>query len=185
MKRAWTLVELVCVVAIIVTLAAITYPVFARARFAAKIASSTNKLRQLYVATKLYQADHNEDTFGTLEQMGLPDAYFVMTNRFGLQEDMIMSSCGAHWSAQPAPGADVHNFIYFPGDGAPPFPEQARTWRDNLVMFFDQHCNPPSVDLRNRFHTKFGLGILFGGNTVRVHRKGDLFKPEFWSRPMD
>ncbi len=185
MRRAWTLVELLCVIAIITVLAAISFPVFSQARLAAKITSSSNKLRQLYIAVKLYQADSNEASFGTLEQMGLPDAYYVMVNRFGLPNEVILSSCGPHWSAQPAPGAGVHNFVYFPGEGDPPFPEQAAQWRDRLVMFFDQHCNAVDVDLRNRFHKKFGLGILFGGNVVRRRKTGDMFKPEFWSDPSD
>ncbi len=185
MNRAWTILETLSVLLITVVLAAVSYPVFAGVKREAKIRSSGAKLQQVYMATMIYREEHDGGGFGTLEQMGLPSAYFVVTNRFGLSEESMNSSCGAHWSVQPAPGADVHNFVYFPGDGSSPFPDLAVSWQDRLVLYFDQHCNSSEVDVRNRFHEKLGVGVLMGGNLVRRRGRGDLFKPEFWSAKVD
>lgn len=75
--------------------------------------------------------------------------------------------------------------MYFPGEGEPPFPQQAAAWRDQLVMLYDPHCNLADVDVKNRHHLKFGIGILFGGNTVRRNRRGHMHDPAFWSDQPD
>ena len=58
-KRGFTLIELLVVVAIIAVLAAILFPVFARAKEKARITSCTNNLRQLGTAFAMYRTDHD------------------------------------------------------------------------------------------------------------------------------
>lgn len=59
MKRAFTLIELLIVIAIIAILAAILFPVFARAKESAKKAQSSTQLRQIGTAWQLYNSDHD------------------------------------------------------------------------------------------------------------------------------
>lgn len=56
-RRAFTLIELVVVIAIVAILAAILFPVFASARVAALATQSVSNLRQLGLAWKLYAED--------------------------------------------------------------------------------------------------------------------------------
>lgn len=83
----FTLIELLVVIAIIAILAAILFPVFARAREQARRASCLSNLKQLGVATQMYCQDYDE-TFpaccawvpgvkvdagaGTLAEIGTP-----------------------------------------------------------------------------------------------------------------
>jgi prepilin-type N-terminal cleavage/methylation domain-containing protein/prepilin-type processing-associated H-X9-DG protein len=63
MKRAlrgFTLIELLVVIAIIAILAAILFPVFARARSQARKASCSSNLRQMALGTLMYVQDHDE-----------------------------------------------------------------------------------------------------------------------------
>lgn len=60
MRRAFTLVELLVVVAIIAVLAAILFPVFARAKSAAKKTAGLNNSRQLALAVMLYLPDYDD-----------------------------------------------------------------------------------------------------------------------------
>jgi prepilin-type N-terminal cleavage/methylation domain-containing protein len=62
MKRGFTLIELLVVISIIAILAAILFPVFARAKAAAKQSACISNLKQQGIATGLYMGD-NDDFF--------------------------------------------------------------------------------------------------------------------------
>ncbi len=60
--RGFTLIELLVVIAIVAVLAAILFPVFARAREKARQATCASNLRQIGLAVEMYKADH-DDTY--------------------------------------------------------------------------------------------------------------------------
>ncbi|MHB9132100.1 MAG: type II secretion system protein [Armatimonadota bacterium] len=60
MKRGFTLIELLVVIAIIAILAAILFPVFARAREKARQNYCMNNIRQLTLALNMYAQDNNQ-----------------------------------------------------------------------------------------------------------------------------
>ncbi len=62
MKRGFTLIELLVVITIIAILAAILFPVFARAKAAAKQTACISNLKQIGTAMTLYMGD-NDDIF--------------------------------------------------------------------------------------------------------------------------
>ncbi|MGD9496949.1 MAG: DUF1559 domain-containing protein [Armatimonadota bacterium] len=59
-RRGFTLIELLVVIAIIAILAAILFPVFARAREKAKAASCLNNTKQLGLAAMMYITDYDD-----------------------------------------------------------------------------------------------------------------------------
>src|SRR6056297_1773437 len=58
----FTLIELLVVIAIIAILAAILFPVFARAREKARQTSCLSNLKQIGLAEKMYESDYDEVT---------------------------------------------------------------------------------------------------------------------------
>jgi prepilin-type N-terminal cleavage/methylation domain-containing protein/prepilin-type processing-associated H-X9-DG protein len=64
-KRGFTLIELLVVIAIIAILAAILFPVFARAREAARKTSCLNNLKQLGTGIMMYAQDYDESVPST------------------------------------------------------------------------------------------------------------------------
>jgi prepilin-type N-terminal cleavage/methylation domain-containing protein len=60
MRRGFTLIELLVVIAIIAILAALLFPVFARAKEAAKKSSCINGLRQIGIGMSLYLSDSDD-----------------------------------------------------------------------------------------------------------------------------
>jgi len=59
MRRGFTLIELLVVIAIIAILAAILFPVFARAREKARQASCQSNMKQITLAFAMYRADYD------------------------------------------------------------------------------------------------------------------------------
>ena len=60
MKRGFTLIELLVVIAIIAILAAILFPVFAKAREKARAASCLSNMKQLAIGISMYVQDYDE-----------------------------------------------------------------------------------------------------------------------------
>lgn len=59
-KRAFTLIEVLVVIAIIAIIAALLFPVFAKAKVAGKKASATANVRQLGMGMQMYTMDYDE-----------------------------------------------------------------------------------------------------------------------------
>src|SRR6266508_817809 len=74
-KRGFTLIELLVVIAIIAILAAILFPVFARAREAAREATCQNNMKQCAQSLKMYTDDYD----GTLPSSQLVTPLVTVT----------------------------------------------------------------------------------------------------------
>lgn len=61
MKRGFTLIELLVVIAIIAILAAILFPVFARAREKARQTNCLNNTKQIMLSLLMYAQDHDDN----------------------------------------------------------------------------------------------------------------------------
>lgn len=86
-KRGFTLIELLVVIAIISILAAILFPVFARARESARRASCMSNLKQIGLGIMMYVQDYDEtypkNSYGSGEVLPCPA--------------QTSASCGAFW----------------------------------------------------------------------------------------
>jgi len=87
MKRGFTLIELLVVIAIIAILAAILFPVFARAREKARQTSCLSNLKQIGLAAMMYVQDYDEHLlFACYYYPGLGCMYgsYAWTRWFGV-----------------------------------------------------------------------------------------------------
>jgi prepilin-type N-terminal cleavage/methylation domain-containing protein/prepilin-type processing-associated H-X9-DG protein len=74
MRRGFTLIELLVVIAIIAILAAILFPVFARAREKARQSSCLSNVKQLGLAAQMYIQDYDETfPFASIYHHGAPE----------------------------------------------------------------------------------------------------------------
>jgi prepilin-type N-terminal cleavage/methylation domain-containing protein/prepilin-type processing-associated H-X9-DG protein len=80
MKRGFTLIELLVVIAIIAILAAILFPVFARAREKARQTACLSNVKQISLAILMYVQDYDEQTPPGYD-MGSPRSGLIQTTQ--------------------------------------------------------------------------------------------------------
>ena len=75
-KEGFTLIELLVVIAIIAILAAILFPVFAKAREKARQTSCLSNVKQIMMAWKMYAQDFDGQYTQHVFAFRLPNAYW-------------------------------------------------------------------------------------------------------------
>ncbi len=98
MRRGFTLIELLVVIAIIAILAAILFPVFARAREKARQTACLNNVKQITLAIIMYTQDYDER---------FPFSYSVPdpSPRYGMIQ--ITQPYISNWQIHDCPSADM------------------------------------------------------------------------------
>lgn len=153
-KRGFTLIELLVVIAIIAILAAILFPVFARARENARRASCQSNLKQIGLGIMQYSQDYDEY---------LPKGYVYPGSTA-----VIPASCNTlrNWCAGEDPNLtemwmdDITPYVkntqvYYCLSGPPGIESQWTSGASNCGGFI-----PTGRDLRNTFGYAFNVNVL-------------------------
>lgn len=190
-RRAFTLLEMILVVSILISLVALMVPVAKRAVRRAQVADSCSRLRQLHHAVMLYQLDHeNSAITGTPHEMGLPDrqdisswswpAHLSSTSPGEVRQyprRIFESACGKH------PSESTSSFRYWISE--PNWSENIDLYRENMILFADLNCSDPGIHIDNDLERKLGLGMLLSGQLVVHAKTGDANDPSYWAMPME
>lgn len=186
MRRAFTLLETLFVIAIILVVTAISFPVIARAKHGASKARCLSNLRQLGVAAAIYSADHDGSPLATDRSgMGLPQSpYMLVRNKGAVPENPEVFEC-----SQPArPGwmntAYQCFFCYLDSES-----RAAKEWEDHVekmgtraMLFVDwNHDSPPEVRTAE-YVTHKAFGVQIDTSIRHETKKGAPDRPAFWNR---
>ena len=119
-RRGFTLIELLVVIAIIAILAAILFPVFARAREKARQASCESNLKQLILATLMYAQDYDEKNVYLFYGAGPVDRSTPDDGKMsGYSWRTVIQPYVKNWQVETCPSAPsgYDNTIRQPGAG--------------------------------------------------------------------
>ena len=151
-RSGFTLIELLVVIAIIAILAAILFPVFARAREAARKSTCQSNMKECALAVQLYWGDYDAT---------LPSSMVTQTTR------LTATGSGTTAPVLPVPEPDIKRFVTRAGflprlPGSPDF-NQGSSW---VQMIYDKmknkeimFCPSDSTD-RNPIATVEPLGPM-------------------------
>jgi prepilin-type N-terminal cleavage/methylation domain-containing protein len=178
MRKAFTLLETVVVIAIIGVLAAILTPVFARVKHQARITETVQHLHQVHIALDIYRTDYDgQGRLGDGSQMGYPQFDYAVTSPIMsllLRKGPCLANRGNH--------------IYWPD--SLPSRGYGDTWIEMIDIFEDRTpeyttitCTPGEYNVDNVFHPKLGLGVLVNGSLVRHLKPGKHdSNPHWWTK---
>lgn len=182
LRRGFTLLEMVAVMAIIAALTAIITPVYSSAVLAAKAQSSIQKLKQWHLAIRLYQDQWDFKGYDSVEALALPDPKYFLQDLFPAKTEVAFASpCGYHWSFDSG-GNGLGYYYSLPLGGAI---SEYQRYRQNSVILMDFQCNNGGVRVADPLERKLGLGLLLSGQVTVHYRTGDVLLWKFYTQPPD
>ncbi|MFQ6097781.1 MAG: DUF1559 domain-containing protein [Armatimonadota bacterium] len=136
-RRGFTLIELLVVIAIIAILAAILFPVFARAKAKAKQASCMSNMKQLGLAFMMYLSDYDSCYPSVYDDnLGYPAGRIIWADKiFPYVKNRDLFACPSGYpstvSVNPLPGRWPGNLqgTRYQMNMQPTFPEDTVSWR--------------------------------------------------------
>lgn len=180
-SKAFTVIELLTCISIIIIVAAILQPVFVRAREAAKIAKSESNLKQIATEVVLYQTEYDGvgkycDAFC----MGLPPSppYGKLKSLFTLLPPN-----------SPHPMTPIAGKLYYGLYNDPNVDGQSLTWKsyaetfqDRSIIYCDPFNNPKNLPLDNgSFIIRRLIGVSLGGSIVKFQDTGEWMERQWWA----
>jgi len=180
--RAFTLLEVICVMLITAALMCVCMPVFQAGLRSARTRSAIDRLRQLHIATTLYINEWGGGTgFGSAAAVGLPPGPYVYTTYMGFGKSFFVSPCGYKPEIEPnLGGISVTYTPYFEWTAA-----YFKRYRENSVIYYDLHCTDDPSSFYDRFAKKRGLAVLYGGKLVNRYAPGLPIDLYWFSEPPD
>jgi Tfp pilus assembly protein PilE len=182
MKKAFSFVEVLLVIGILLVVSAISYPAFANARREASKAASISNMRQLLALVEIYRSDQsNTSDSGTPSEMGLPQADYFYINMMKAQK-----------LGPPHKGVNrpFHIYMYYPPPERFAQRELVENWvawtkacGDQTVLIGDFNFTDRPVTEFSGFISKVGLGIRLNGQIARKRGLGDYAGTGWWACP--
>jgi prepilin-type N-terminal cleavage/methylation domain-containing protein len=151
-RRGASLIEVLCVIAIISILFAMTFGVSGPIRAAALETSSKSNLRQVYLALRLYQESQTGSSeYGTASEMGMPSfdleiKPFLPKGAVG-DPGIWRSPCGDHPVHPNFPTENNTLLVYVAEDLQ--WKRQSQSLQGRTVLASDPNCNPHNLRLDN------------------------------------
>lgn len=174
-KGAFTLVEILCSVAIVASLMAILQPALAQAVGAAKRTVAVSNLHQLHLALKMYQVDHDGDgVYGPATKMGLPDFWWFFDPPDGparhlpTTKGLWRSPCGTHPYRDIAPNATSDLTMYTTDLEEEYWPTYSVQYEEASMLVIDKNCADHSVPLSSPYRNKRLMGVRLNGSLAQV-----------------
>ncbi|RYG38089.1 type II secretion system protein [bacterium] len=180
MRRGFTLTEMLFSMGIVMLLAGIIGVLVTPAKDAAAIVASKSNLRQLHLATALYQSVNDGDgVYGSTYRMGLPltpayETLPILTQirppRAPALKDSKFGIC--YWLYYMDPNKDSLT---------PNWERYSNDHEGQSVLYSDPFNNDSSVVAKNApLYRRRLLGVTVDGNLLDRRRPGDWMERTWW-----
>jgi len=177
-RRAFTLIEVLAVLAIIILVASLMYPVFAAAKARAKETVCTSQLRQIGMALSLYREDFGgPSTYGEMSEMGLPPTLKELITRGLLNRELVMCK-GRKEGMEPVA---LYNVTWAPEGtiGVPSWKDYVQRFGDNSIVMTDENHDFADSPISDPYVLHHGIGLYLDGH-VQARTKTGFWTDRIW-----
>ena len=183
--RAFTIVEILCVIIILSILSVVLMPVFANATMEAKSKSAKQNLQNLWRGLKIYQSDNEGKVeFGLPQDMGLPPEpsnVAVFLRAFKNNYHPNWSSKNSIMPCGSSVGDGDSTGIGYMPTIQPEWDSAVKTRKNNTILLYDKNCNVPGTRVMCQFCSKRSIGITLGGSIRdRINSDWMVFNQDFY-----
>jgi len=166
MKRAFTLTEVLAVIAIATTFAAISYPVFSQVRRSARKSECISNLHQIGVAISMYRSQYDGVEAGTPVEMGLPPGetlFSTVTDGLKCHGTASMGEWPLYSKTWPEPGDDQASQKFWAAF--------VNRYGSSTVMMFDANHQPSAGPVSVGWQNWTVLGLKLDTSVyAKTHR---------------
>jgi prepilin-type N-terminal cleavage/methylation domain-containing protein len=208
-RHGFTILEATVTLVIIALLAVLLYPVFINVKRSVHIRTSLEKMRQFHIAIELYRNAYEGidvfDSYKSFYKLGLPLSRRSYAELPGLSPKDWHSPCSPEPPDQALcisamlPGAcgyfryvaglykpDLIDRFPFEGNGNRiEYLDYIPTYRQEIVLFVDPHCNPLGTNYTAPLTKKRGIALLLSGRLVNKFDVGNAARLQWYSNPPD
>lgn len=180
-KQAFSFVEVLIVLGIIMLLVSISVPVIFNARKSSNMTACTANLRQLHIATTLYRQEWNGDgVYGNSYVMGLPPG--AVYDALPIFLRLRCSDAGNEFFTKKG----IHYYKYWlepeVDRTGPTWESYSAKYQGESILIADMNHNPKSIPLvEGTMISRFGIGIRENGSLARRHKQGDWLTKTWWN----
>jgi len=181
MKRAFTIMEILTVLAIILIVAALTYPVLKSAKQSAQRDVTIQRFHQIYIAMSIYRTDNDgAGNFGDYAKMGLPPNANLLIGPKLLPTDIFHSGCP---SVFPTPPGAIFQQMWHadPEPATEPWTAYSLQFRSNAILMGDQNCDFAPENFGNPMVRHRAIGLYEDGHALAVMGFGSPALYAFWN----
>jgi prepilin-type N-terminal cleavage/methylation domain-containing protein len=169
-NRAFTLIEILVVLVIIVALAAMLLPVFKKGVTSAKKSRDLTHLKQIGTSLLLYRENYDHADSGTAEEMGLP------TSDEGMEISGILKP-----ELKPS-GPNKSNLVFLFTNDPKEWIKYSREYEGQSVLLGDLSWTDSQVDaLVDSASVKSAAGFYLSGQIKQFKKKGDALDFYWWN----
>ena len=161
--KGLTLVEVLVVIAIVIAVATIAFPVYGGVKRSVQITVHTNNLRQIATALHLY----SEENEGKGSLYYWPDSLTMLD----LPKSILKCPSGSE------PGGTQFWFFAYKS----PMWYQHLSTDPNPVLVGSTCFDPNARQFTNPNVTHLGIGVYLDGHVSKIQKKGQVYDFEFWS----
>lgn len=176
MRRAFSLVEILVCVAIVLVVVAIALPILSATKRSALQAETRSNLRQLYIGLELYRQEQDGADVGNLYALGLPPVdYYGLVMAKDIKPPLAGRYAGLGWYYLMPPEPQIVDPTMTTG-----WLKYNANCESGSILLVDVNFSEHSPESSSPLLPRIGYGVRLNGSISRYRKPGGPLSYGWW-----